>query len=94
MTAEISLIWTDVARTNVVWTNVNLIVEICLDIPLSYLQCVINIGTVTAVKNRTGCVEVRLGFLQFHFKTVGLCDLVILVICAGFKLWCFGSFLI
>ena len=29
VTAEILLIWTNVARTNVAWRNVNLIVEIC-----------------------------------------------------------------
>ena len=28
VTAEIFLIWTDVARTNVAWTNVNMIVGI------------------------------------------------------------------
>ena len=29
VTAEIFLIWTNVARTNVAWTNVTTIVEIC-----------------------------------------------------------------
>ena len=29
VTAEIFLIWTNVARTNVAWTNVNLIDRIC-----------------------------------------------------------------
>ena len=33
VTAEIFLIWTDVARTNVAWTNVNLIVGSILDVP-------------------------------------------------------------
>ena len=45
VTAEIFLIWTNVARTNVAWTNVTVTVVIC---SIWSKQCFGTIGSVTA----------------------------------------------
>ena len=46
-TAEIFLIWTNVARTNVAWTNVSVTVQLKM-VPGTYLKSLVKIGSVTA----------------------------------------------